>query len=138
MFGIVKYEIECPITCIVSAQEINLKWVSPFGEQYTLGSQIKTGLTHEIFAQHVSSLWIREEYNCSNCFDELDKKYPRWRLFSGREIMSHISNNTGEFPKASEFIPHFAYIHFNKGVINDIISEKEFNKRGLEDYLELQ
>ena len=129
MFDTIVYGAQCPVNGVVSEVGIQVKWLGCELSQYKIGDFVG-------FGKNMSNLWIREEYDCSECKFLMDEKYPGWRisLEHGGYQYNSVDNCPNGRPDFGEY-NHNVFVNIKKGKISDIISENEFKKKGLEDFL---
>ena len=123
-YGTLVQELECLVTQESSERKIQAKWVLDV-KKYGIGDD--SG-----FAKHMRELWIKDDYTCGNCEQRMDKKYPGWRAIKRISFPVSPPNSVPDWKEYS----HDVFILLKYGIITEIITEKEFLERRLEEFID--
>ncbi len=115
MFNSIFADLRCPTKQEVgSAAEIQIKWQVPPARElavYRLGDVLE-----DIEAEY-DNTWIRTDYICNVC-------------------SKHTAGKNGiTFIRTEDQQRHFVFVHIDQGKVCEILSEQEFEKTGVADFV---
>ncbi len=130
MYNTIEAKLECPVNGAIQDIEIQVRWGGGVLEHFKIGDDIN-------FAKNMKSLWIKDSYVCDSCQDLMDERYSGWRETYDDGVHSYPAeeNCPNGKPDIDEY-SHSVYVNIQKGILMDIISEAEFKKRELSEFLE--
>ena len=111
MFDVINANLECPDKKESKEQEIQIKWREiRLLEHFKIGDKIK-----EIFSKYDNN-WIRADYLCDSCSKKTRGKF-------------------GNYIKTEDQKWHYCFVEMEKSIIKLVLSEKDFKKQGIDDYV---
>ena len=111
MFDTINAKLECPKTKEVAEREIQIKW-----REIRLLDHFKVGDTIEEIISKYDNTLIRADYLCNSCSKSTKGKF-------------------GPYIKTEDQKWHYCFIKMEKGKIKSALSEKDFKKQGIKNYI---
>jgi len=115
MFNSIFADLRCPMKGEVSRNsEIQIKWQAPEARAlavYRLGDVL------DQIEEQYDNAWIRTDYICNVC-------------------SKHTTGRSGtKYIKTEDQSRHFVFVRIEKARIREILTEEEFEKTGIKDFV---
>ena len=110
MFDIINAKLECPKKKEAKTREIQIKW-----RELRVLDHFKIGNSIEGIFSEYDNNWVSADYLCNSCSKKTKGKF-------------------GDYIKTDDQKWHYCFIKMEKSEIKRVLSEKDFNKLGIEKY----